>query len=111
MSYSLNACAQALAVHPRTILRLTTGHPNPYWADGYDPPMDIAELALILATTVEALNNLIAGLDSALDVHEAAKLLKMKEAEFYRHGPSPDWQVGRVKRYSLVRLASVKGGK
>lgn len=107
MTYQLNAVASALAVHPRTILRLTTGQPNPYWAEGYDPEADVPMIAAVVGSSAESIEMLIAELDSALTVEEAAKVLKVKSAEFYRKNLTPDWQVGRVKRYSLTRLATM----
>lgn len=107
MSYQLNAVSSALQVHPRTILRLTTGQPNPYWAEGYDPDLDIVLVAAILATTPAAIDALMKSEDSALTVEECAKFFKIKPAEFYRKNIAPDWQVGRVKRYSLLRVSSM----
>lgn len=107
-SEKLNALAQAFAVHPRTILRITSGLPNPYWAEGYDTDIDLDLVVLMLQTTHEAIGKLLEGTDKALDVHEAAKMLKMKEPEFYRMNMAPDWQVGRVKRFSLRRLGAFR---
>src|ERR1051326_6523256 len=107
MTCTLNAVSAALAVHPRTILRLTTGQPNPYWAEGYDPEVDLVLIAAILATTVEALNLLLTEEDHALKVQKAAAMMRCKAAAFYRKNLQPDWQVGRVKRYSFLRLVRI----
>lgn len=109
MSFQLNAVAAALAVHPRTILRLTTGQPNPYWAEGYDPEVDVEAIALLVGSGVESIHALLGAEDCALTVDESAKMLKCKPAEFYRRELPPDWQVGRVKRYSLLRLGKLVG--
>ncbi len=104
---TLNAVSAALAVHPRTILRLVTGQPNPYWAEGYDPEVDLAMVAAIVGSSTESIIACIESVDSALTVEEAAQVLRIKPAEFYRKGFAPDWQVGRVKRYSLRRLGKI----
>lgn len=107
MTYHLNAVATALDVHPRTILRITSGLPNPYWAEGFDPEVDLAMVAVVVGSTVESIEMLIAELDSSLKVEEASKMFGCTPAEFYRKNITPDWQVGRVKRFSLRRLAEM----
>ena len=107
MSYTLNAVAAALSVHPRTILRLTTGHVNPYWADGYDPEVDVAMIAVLVGSSIEAIDTLIAKDDHAIGVDECAVMFKIKLFSFYHLNLTPDWQVGRVKRYSFNRIAKL----
>jgi hypothetical protein len=102
--------AKALVVHPRTLLRLTTGLPNPYWAPGYNPDIDIELLAACVGNGKASIDTLIAGDDYALDVNEAAKLLRIKPMTFYAREVPPDWRVGRVKRYSLTRLGKMLRG-
>ncbi len=104
---NLNAVADAFAVHPRTILRIITGHVNPYWAEGYDTDIDTDHLVLVLDTTPAAIQSLLDSTDKALTVHECAAMMRIKEAEFYRKNIKPEWQVGRVKRYSLRRIAEI----
>ena len=104
---SLTAAASALDVHPRTILRLTTGLSNPNWTRGYDPKVDVAMLAAIVGAPEESVVALLNRDDFALDVHQAAKMFKCKPSKFYNKNLAPDWQVGRVKRYSLLRLGKL----
>jgi len=108
MSYTLNAVSAALDCHPRTILRLTTGEPNPYWADGYDPEVDLAMIAVLVGSSEESIVALLDERDKALNVEEAAAFFKITQDAFYHRELQPDWQVGRAKRYSFARLRDMK---
>lgn len=107
MQKPLNAVASALECHPRTLLRITTGQPNPYWADGFNPEVDTDLICAATGGSPALLERIMDEEDSVLTVDEAAHILKLRPAEFYRMEIVPDFQVGRVKRYSLQRISAM----
>ncbi len=108
MTHTLNVVSAALNVHPRTILRMTTGFPNPYWADGYDPDVDLAMVAALVGSSMASIERLISGDDQALNIREAAAIWRITPHAFYQREIVPNWQIGRVRRYSLIRLGKIK---
>ena len=103
----LRKVSRALQVHPRTVLRLATGLPNPNWSKKCNPDMNVAMLALMLGSSDISIQLLLDRDDFACTVKEAAKMLRIKVMRFYKMNLVPDWQVGRAKRYSFQRIAKL----
>lgn len=72
---SLDDAAGALKVHPRTVLRTLQGNVKAYWAPGYNPPVNAAEIALAYNVELDVLNSVLKGKDELFSLAEASDYL------------------------------------
>ena len=57
----LDEVASALKVHPRTVLRTLQDDVKAYWAPGYNPAVDTAEVALVYNVELDTLEKVLKG--------------------------------------------------
>lgn len=69
--------ADALRIHPRTILRTLTGNPTEYWAPKHNPPIALLDVSRIFSIPVAAIRGLLLEEDEALSPREAAALMRV----------------------------------
>ena len=100
----LNRVADALKVHPRTILRALAGEVNTYWAPGHNPNVNIATLAEVLGMPAQTLKDAVNGDDYFMSPDEAAEHFNLPLRTFrYRQYP-PQMRKGTAVRYSFNML-------
>jgi hypothetical protein len=100
----LNRMADALRVHPRTILRALAGKVNTYWAPGHNPNISVEEVAKTMGMPPAALKDALNGNDMFLTPEEAAEELGIPLRTFrYRRYPA-QVRKGTAVRYSLNLL-------
>lgn len=71
--------AEALGVHPRTILRAITGNPTEYWVPSHNPRIRLADVTRVYQISVEDLRGLLDGSDKALTPDAAAFVMDISK--------------------------------
>lgn len=107
----LDDIAHVCKCHPRTILRVLTAEPNPYWAPGHNPEIDVFALALMLGVDELVLTDAIEGSDVLLTQEQAAAKLKVPMRTFrYRQRSKADYAPaishGHLVRYSKKAISA-----
>lgn len=103
---SLSAIAAAMQVHPRTVLRAVSGDKNAYWAEGYDPEVSVAEVALAFGADERILHWTLQGKDKLLKPIEAAQRFGIQPRTFRYRGYPAAVRLGGVVRYSRYEIAN-----
>jgi len=111
----LNAVAEAINAHPRTILRHVTGDSNAYWTEGHNPDLDVDLVALAMSADDAVVSRVLRGEDKFLKPEEAAAHVSMLEGKerpitvraFRIRGYSLDLKAGNIARYSRNALSRV----
>lgn len=75
----LDAAAGAFKVHPRTVLRALAGEVNTYWAEGHNPKLDVAEVALAFDIEIPVLEKVLSGKNALLTPAEAREHIAFLE--------------------------------
>lgn len=101
---SLNDVAEAVAVHPRTILRIVTGDRNTYWSADHNPGLDITKVAQALGCHDKTLARVLRGSDDFLKPDAAASELGVPGRTFRYREYTPTIKVGRVVRFARSKL-------
>lgn len=110
MQVSLDQAAAVIGCHQRTILRATTGKPNPYWSESYNPVLEVDDIAEGFGCNAEMLEGVFRGNDKLLTPKEAAKRLKIVERALRYRNLTPMIKHGGVVRYSKVNLDLIEDG-
>lgn len=71
----LDDIAEALEIHPRTILRAITGNPTEYWAPSHNPRIHLSEVSKTYQIPTKNLVELVKEEDSVLRPDAAADAL------------------------------------
>lgn len=82
---TLIEATRILRLHPRTILRAIKKEENPYWADGYDCPVDTKDISEAFKVKALIMDAVFMDKKPLLRPNEAAKLLKMNPRTFRTH--------------------------
>ena len=82
---TLGEATRILKLHPRTILRAISKESNPYWADGYDCPVDTQDLSKAFKVKPMLMDAVFLDKKPLLRPNEAAELLKMNPRTFRTH--------------------------
>lgn len=105
MKYPLNKLAALLSVHPRTVLRYIQGKHNVYWAQRFNPELDVQDVATAFSIPYEKLLRAVNGRDVILTRNQAADLLQIKVPCFRRRAYEPLVSKGKFLRFSRDQLA------
>lgn len=101
---SLNKVAEAVSVHPRTILRIVTGERNTYWATDHNPTLDVEKVATALGCDAAVLKRVLRGSDTFMKPEDAAAELDVPDRTFRYRKYTPAFRVGRVVRFARSKL-------
>lgn len=102
----LSSIAEALKLHPRTVLRHMEDESNPYWTEDHNPELNLLEIAEIFGCSHEFLIRILKCRDDAFKEKEAAKFLSISPRVFRRRGYTPVIRKSRIVRYSRMDLAN-----
>lgn len=101
---TLDQVAEAVDVHPRTILRYVMNDRNTYWAEDHNPEFPLERVAKALGCRADIMKHVLRGSDEFMKPDDAAEELGLPPRTFRHRGYTPAFRAGRVVRYSRSKL-------
>lgn len=104
---SLNHMAEAMQVHPRTVLRYLHNDRNYGWDEGDNPDVSVEKVAKAFDCKASTLKRALEGRDELLKPAEAAKEVGVQHIRsFWKQNHKPVIRIGGVTRFSRLDMVN-----
>ncbi len=104
MNFKLDEYAEALSLHPRTVLRYLTGTKNPYWVEGENPTIPVNDVAEVFNIRPKTLIKVLRNRDSLLSQTEAVEFTGLNRSTFQNRDYDAEIRMSKIVRYLYSRL-------